>query len=257
MGKNSNFRPQTVNMNITKKAEEPVVEAAQQEEPSAAEPVVDTQETAAAVEQTPAAAQTPDVEPSTQQEPATPVEAQAPESDSQEVKEEVPPAQTLAEQAKEDTRSEFQKITDDLLANGTAHEKAVVTALNTYVQDMRPGNIRTEADINTQQITLWQVIRRTMENGQEFGKVFPVIINYFREYGKACFDERYLFRGAEFVALDKDQMHAFLAALNLIKLTATSVSKREASAQVDLNRTMVETVYSDDARNRVIAWYKN
>ena len=27
MGKNSNFRPQTVNMNITKKAEEPVVEA--------------------------------------------------------------------------------------------------------------------------------------------------------------------------------------------------------------------------------------
>ena len=150
MGKNSNFRPQTVNMNITKKAEEPVVEAAQQEEPPAAEPVVDTQETAAAVEQTPAAAQTPDVEPSTQQEPATPVEAQAPESDSQEVKEEVPPAQTLAEQAKEDTRSEFQKITDDLLANGTAHEKVVVIALNTYVQDMCFGNIRTEADINTQ-----------------------------------------------------------------------------------------------------------
>lgn len=167
------------------------------------------------------------------------------------------PMQDTAEQPAEEEPAVdawTQKI-ETLKAKGSAMERMVVQTLEEYVTKMRPGNIMSVSEINQQQLQLWRIIKLVIESADGFATCYPLIIAYARQYKDACFHDRLLYRGMEHITLDKDTTTYYLGSLNVIKLAATSKSKKEALAQVDLNRVMNEHVFSDDGRNRVIQYF--
>lgn len=231
------------------KASETTEEVVQ--ETPAAETVAEQQDSSEAVQETASATETPAAEEKAES-VAEEVAEPAPVSTEQEAA-----AQDSAEQATEE-KPELdawtQKI-ETLKAKGTAMERMVVQTLEEYVTKMRPGNIMSVSEINQQQLQLWRIIKLVIESADGFSTCYPLIIAYARQYKDACFHDRLLYRGMEHITLDKDTATYYLGSLNVIKLAATSKSKKEALAQVDLNRVMNEHIFSDDGRNRVIQYF--
>ena len=205
--------------------QEPVIKEQKAEE-VLQEPVVEVTEPAAV-----AAAEEP---------PSAEAEEQAPKAEEKEVKD----------------QSAWEKKIEKIKTEGSVGERTLVNGLENYVTKMAPGRVMSMQEIATQQLTLWRCIKLAVENEEEFSSMYKLLIDYAKEYKDAAFNERYLFRGMENVTLDKDQIHAFLGSLNVIKLASISKSKKEAAAQVDLNRVMDERVFSEGARNRVISFFK-
>ncbi len=231
------------------KASETTEEVVQETPP--AETVAEQQDSSEAVQETASATETPAAEEKAES-VAEEVAEPAPVSTEQEAA-----AQDSAEQATEE-KPELdawtQKI-ETLKAKGTAMERMVVQTLEEYVTKMRPGNIMSVSEINQQQLQLWRIIKLVIESADGFSTCYPLIIAYARQYKDACFHDRLLYRGMEHITLDKDTATYYLGSLNVIKLAATSKSKKEALAQVDLNRVMNEHIFSDDGRNRVIQYF--
>lgn len=151
----------------------------------------------------------------------------------------------------------WQAKIDDLKTTGTNTERMVVSTMESYTKKMAPGMINSEVEIGQNQVTLWRMIKLVVESEENFTKGFDLVIAYAKQYQDGCFNDRYLFRGMEHIPLDKINAAHFLGMLNVIKLAATSKNKREAMAQVDLNRVMNEQIFSEDARNRVISYFKS
>lgn len=172
--------------------------------------------------------------------------------------EEVVTAAPAAKTAKEDKAetSALDTKLDKLAAEGTTLQKTIVQTLRDYVAAMRPGRIILDEVINQQQLQLWRIIRLVIESEADFKENYTLLIEFAREHQEGAFNDRYLYRGMETINLDKEQTRHFQGSLNVLKLAATSKNKREAMAQVDLDRVMNVNVFSEDGRNRVIAYFK-
>lgn len=142
-----------------------------------------------------------------------------------------------------------------MLSSGTALEKVVVETLNDYTAKMKPGLVLSPDQLNQNQLQLWRLLRLVIESESDFQSTYTLIIDFARAHKDDVFHDRYLYRGMDNISLDKNTTTYFMGSLNVIKLAATSKNKQEAMAQVDLNRVMNEHVFSEAARNRVMAYY--
>ena len=155
----------------------------------------------------------------------------------------------------QDPLAAFNAHIENVKANGSLQERTLITYLEDYRINMAPGRPVTEQSMNTAQVSLWRAIKQVLETEENFEKTFTLLIAYFRNLKANVFHERYVFRGMESITLDADQAKAFQRVINLLKVAAGSTSHRATTAQVDLGRTMMENVFSGDARNRVMSYF--
>lgn len=150
--------------------------------------------------------------------------------------------------------SDFQSLVDKLRVSGTPSEVQLVTALDSYVDAMKPGRpIEGTAGV-TQQYKLWTALHRVIEESptQEFNKLWNVVVAYFREYQKGVFNGQYVNRFSEFWTRGEDELYAFQQLTNLLGLAATD--RQNLTKLVSIHK-VVEKKFTEVGRGRLIQMY--
>lgn len=147
----------------------------------------------------------------------------------------------------------FEKKLAKVMETGSGREKTVVTAMRSYLDQMKPGKPVSEADGAKNQASLFRLFLTITRHDDQFKECMDLFISFFKEHKDGALHERYAFRFMEYMTISSEQINAFTAMVNLMKIAAT-VGKKEVGKHVDLNRTMNEA-YSEDQRQRVISYF--
>ena len=234
------------------------------EAPVTTEAPTETQEPTATPEPTPAP--TPEPTPAPTEAPAvTPAPTVAPVAP---VFDPTPvtPAPTAAPipvdaDGKSKDETEFDEHIELILQAGTTAEQQLVGYLNRYVENMAPGKILSESAGATEQAMLWSAILRVIRNEAEFQNLFSLLLAFFRRHrvhasgNRGALHEGCTFRHMDTISLDGDHTKAFQRVLNLLTIASQSTNHRQTMAQVDINRTMANGVFTDDDRQRVMNYF--
>lgn len=224
---------------------QPQAKAAAKPEVKQAEAVVEA--TAAITEATEAAVQAPEATAEPQSAPAatqepTPTPAPTPEPTPEPTPAPVPtPAPTTAP---------VQDFTPE-------NVKVLKAVLDSYVENMDPRRPENVTMFNAQQVGLWTTLYRTIEREDDFQECMGVLLSYFREHNHnaGVFHGNNVFRAMDTVPLDSDRIRAFQNIVTVLQVAAGSVQLGTVKNSVDLNKAVVEGVFSDAARNRVFGYF--
>lgn len=153
-------------------------------------------------------------------------------------------------------RASFDQKVKAALEGDNQMVRMVLTNLQTYLERMQPGQLRSQDELGTAQLLLWRTIVLSMENEADFKECFDWLVAFAKEYGDEgeAFHDNYLFRGMEAINLDSKTVNHFQAMLCLLQLLGRSKSKAEVKKLIDLDRVLNEEIFSNDARNRVMQY---
>lgn len=128
--------------------------------------------------------------------------------------------------------------------------------LNQYVQKMRPGIEMTSVQGALFQKSLWRSLQTMIEKStdEEFAAVYSSALAIFKENAAGAFNDLYVMRFMSDVQLDKDEIFAFQAIVNLMNKTADAAQRATMLRQVDMSRTLSRS-FSESGRQRVLAYY--
>lgn len=150
----------------------------------------------------------------------------------------------------------FVNRMENLKVSGSSEQRSIVSRLERYVREMAPGLPRTPEQIVASQRGLWFVITSTLQKEhKEFNACFNIILDFFKAYENDAFGDRFVYRGAEYLPYDKQELAAFHQMVNLLKITCESKSRKHALQQVNLERTLADH-FDEAARQKIIAFYQ-
>lgn len=153
-------------------------------------------------------------------------------------------------------KSEFEQYLDAVRANGSTVMLTVLDLLTNYQEIMGRNTVTTEATINQQQGALWRAVRAVLNSSEDFERGFQLLINFFREHSKdGAFQHHLLYRGFEHTTLNGETSKAFQKILTVITTAAEHKNRSSVTKSIDLARAMDSTVFSDEARSRVIGFF--
>lgn len=161
-------------------------------------------------------------------------------------------AQTTA--VPEPTRSAFEKKLEKLMVSGTNREKMVISSLRTYVETMKPAKPTSDKEGVASQINLFRLFQNITRQDESFKECMDLFIEFFREHKDGAFHEHYAFRFTEFMTISSEQIKAFTYMVNLLKIAASTKSKKDVQKMVDISRSINET-YTEEQRQRVLAYF--
>lgn len=148
-----------------------------------------------------------------------------------------------------------QASIDNIKATGSVSGKATISALESYIEKMKPGVPVESKEGARHQEFLWRTLSNLIDSDTEdFQEVFRGVLALVHREGRAAFAETHLFRFTENIALGHAQTKAFLALLDLIKVTADPKGRFLALKQVDFHRS-TEHYWSERARQRLTNFY--
>lgn len=135
--------------------------------------------------------------------------------------------------------------------------KVLKAVLDSYVENMDPRRPENVTMFNAQQVGLWTTLYRTIEREDDFQECMGVLLSYFREHNHnaGVFHGNNVFRAMDTVPLDADRIRAFQNIVTVLQVAAGSVQLGTVKNSVDLNRAVMEGVFSDAARNRVFGYF--
>lgn len=135
--------------------------------------------------------------------------------------------------------------------------KILKAVLDSYVENMDPRRPENVTMFNAQQVGLWTTLYRTIEREDDFQECMGVLLSYFREHNHnaGVFHGNNVFRAMDTVPLDADRIRAFQNIVTVLQVAAGSVQLGTVKNSVDLNRAVMEGVFSDAARNRVFGYF--
>jgi hypothetical protein len=128
--------------------------------------------------------------------------------------------------------------------------------LERYIDNMQPGKPLEKAEIVSNQIALWKTLVTLIEKCEgNFRQSYSVVLGLFEKHKDGVFNERYIFRLMSDVPLPPDDLYAFQALINLIKVTAPVQGRQVALKQnIDMSRTLSK-VFSEPARQKLLDFY--
>lgn len=154
--------------------------------------------------------------------------------------------------------SSFSVQIENLKAKGSLSEKALIQALENYIEQMRPGKPVSENDGAHHQYTLWRVIHGLIHQipPEEFPKHWNLLLSLFAQnQGEGqVFHDRYVFRFSEYWSRAEAELDGFQRVLNLIKLTADPQTRKLGLKQVSLDRTL-SAGFTEDGRQKLLSFY--
>ena len=196
----------------------------------------------------PAAAPAPKPAPTPAQDPTTPaapVQAPSPAT-AQAIKE------SLEKVAK---ATNFDKKLQEIIDTGTGTLRVVATHLAKYATVMAPDRLTDEKEISDAQVSLFKCIVLATHSAEDFQPCYQLLADFFKAHHNDCCSMRYHSRGAEYIPLDKDEREALFAHCNILEALASVDTPKQVNRIVDINRSLPETVFDDDARSRILAYY--
>lgn len=156
-------------------------------------------------------------------------------------------------------KQNFLNIDDyliDLKENGTTTQKNLIAALDKYLEDLKPRKpIANNKGADTQYLfwkTLWSVVEHSTQ--EEFKSLWTIVLAYFDKYKNDAFNERYVYRFAEYWNANVDELTAFQRLLNLIHLTADPKQRSLGLKQVNVDKSL-EMIFSEQGRQKVLNFY--
>lgn len=128
-------------------------------------------------------------------------------------------------------------------------------ALENYIEVMNPRRPENVAVFKAQQVSLWNAVHKVAEREDDFIEGMNIILNNFRQHGdsNSVFHAYNVFRGTDVSPLAPEVLVAFQRYVTLLQLAAGS--KNFSKLNIDLNKAITEGVFSDDARNRLFAFF--
>lgn len=159
-------------------------------------------------------------------------------------------------QAKKQNFLNIDDYINDLKQNGTTTQKNLIAALDKYLDDMKPRKpIANNKGADTQHLfwkTLWSVIEHSSQ--EEFKSLWTIVLAYFDKFKNDAFNERYVYRFAEYWNANVDELSAYQRLLNLIHLTADPKQRTLGLKQVNVDKSL-ELIFSEQGRQKVLSFY--
>jgi hypothetical protein len=110
--------------------------------------------------------------------------------------------------------------------------------------------------ITQQQGVLWRSIRTVLNSADDFEHGFQLLINFARQYRETgAFQHHLLFRGFDYTKMNAETSKAFQKVLAIITAAAEHKSRSTVTKTIDLARAMEGSVFTDEARSRVIGFF--
>lgn len=195
----------------------------------------------------------------TQDDSGAPPESQQPETQTDATVTSTPVVEQTSAPIVTETKTE-EKVSDidtyfNSIRTGTSTElKSILGQLEVYGEKMKPGRpMATVEDGAKNQYALWKTIEGASKLPMDqFRKAWNIILAFANT--NPCFNDRYIFRFAEYWIWNTDELDAFQRILNLIKLTADPEKRVNGLKQVSLDRTL-EKVFTQEAKQNIIAFY--
>lgn len=162
---------------------------------------------------------------------------------------------TVVKTDTQSTGSDFSSLVSQMKKSGTLAERTFIVQMEQYIDLMKPGKpVTAEVGARTQ-TALWRTILGVIErSGEEFQKLFNLLLAYFEEYKNDVFHERYIFRFSEMINMPPEELAAYQRIINLIKVTCSPLGRNQSLKQVDLNRTLKDG-FTEQGRQKVLAFY--
>lgn len=202
----------------------------------------------------PATAPAPKPAPTPAQDPTTPAPVQAPSpATAQAIKESL--EKTAKDSPKPKAKASFDDKLQEIIDTGTGTLRVVATHLAKYATVMAPDRLTDEKEISEAQVSLFKCIVLATHSAEDFQPCYQLLADFFKAHHDDCCSMRYHSRGAEYIPLDKDEREALFAHCNILEALASVDTPKQVNRIVDINRSLPETVFDDDARSRILAYY--
>ena len=149
----------------------------------------------------------------------------------------------------------FDDKLQEIIDTGTGTLRVVATHLAKYATVMAPDRLTEEKEISDAQVSLFKCIVLAAHSAEDFQPCYQLLADFFKAHHNDCCSMRYHSRGAEYIPLDKDEREALFAHCNILEALASVDTPKQVNRIVDINRSLPETVFDDDARSRILAYY--
>lgn len=149
----------------------------------------------------------------------------------------------------------FDDKLQEIIDTGTGTLRVVATHLAKYATVMAPDRLTDEKEISDAQVSLFKCIVLATHSAEDFQPCYQLLADFFKAHHDDCCSMRYHSRGAEYIPLDKDEREALFAHCNILEALASVDTPKQVNRIVDINRSLPETVFDDDARSRILAYY--
>lgn len=149
----------------------------------------------------------------------------------------------------------FDDKLQEIIDTGTGTLRVIATHLAKYATTMAPDRLTDEKEISDAQVSLFKCIVLAAHSAEDFQPCYQLLADFFKAHHNDCCSMRYHSRGAEYIPLDKDEREALFAHCNILEALASVDSPKQVNRIVDINRSLPETVFDDDARSRILAYY--
>tara|TARA_B100000929_G_scaffold275393_1_gene249276 strand:+ start:5388 stop:6119 length:732 start_codon:yes stop_codon:yes gene_type:complete len=127
--------------------------------------------------------------------------------------------------------------------------------LEDYVARMKPGKAHTGNEGPVAQVKLYRTIQTVLRmEGSAFIQAYGYLLKVVNDHRKDVFDERYLFRYFDALALTSPERRNFERILNLLVTTCEPKLRSKSIKQVDLDATM-EGFRNPEMHQRVVEFY--
>lgn len=149
----------------------------------------------------------------------------------------------------------FDDKLQEIIDTGTGTIRVIATHLAKYATVMAPDRLTDEKEISDAQVSLFKCIVLATHSAEDFQPCYQLLADFFKAHHNDCCSMRYHSRGAEYIPLDKDEREALFAHCNILEALASVDTPKQVNRIVDINRSLPETVFDDDARSRILAYY--
>lgn len=168
------------------------------------------------------------------------------------------PDETVAKAIQDSLKPKAASFDDklqEIIDTGTGPLRVIATHLAKYAATMAPDRITDEKEISDAQVSLFKCIVMAAHSAEDFQPCYKLLADFFKAHHDGCCSMRYHSRGAEYIPLDKDEREALFAHCNILEALASVDTPKQVNRMVDINRSLPETVFDDDARSRILAYY--
>ena len=121
-----------------------------------------------------------------------------------------------------------------------------------YCEEMMPGKVHTNANIIANQIKLKNILTDILKaDNSYFRPTLMVALRIvFENNNNGAWSDSYIFRGAEDIALSKNQLSAFQQTINLFKEVCDPSTRSENAKRLFIDRDLA-AILTDNERNRL------
>lgn len=150
--------------------------------------------------------------------------------------------------------SDFERMVAKLRIEGTPAQISLISALDNYIENMKPGRPIDGSAGVAFQYKLWNALHRVIEDSptQEFNKLWNLVVAYFRQHQKGVFNGQYVNRFSEFWVRSEDDLYSFQQLTNLLGIAATD--RQNLTKLVSITK-VVEKTFTEVGRGRLIGLY--